>query len=167
MLEARTIGGLIALAAGFLALLGVRAGTAKPDVSSAAALKRVLLDTDAVAYFPDGEVGKHFASVLERLGIAADMKTKLRPVGAGGASPAAVAKREADLAIAFIPAILGTPGVEVAGRFPAELAYGIDLSAGAGMGAKDAQAAKALLEFIASPQGMASMKAKGFEPLAR
>lgn len=144
--------------------VGVRAGATKPDVSSTDALKRALLDASAVAYFPDGAVGKHFASVLERLGIAADMKAKLRPVGAGGASPASVARSEADVAIAFIPAILGTSGVELAGRFPTELAYHVDFSAGVGSGAKDPEAARVFVKFLASPEGIAAIKSKGLQP---
>ena len=146
--------------------VAVRAGASKPDVNSADALKRTLLDSSAVAYSPDGGAGTHFASVLERLGIAADMKAKLRPVAAGGTSPQSVAKGEATLAIALVPAILSTPGVELAGQFPSELAYYVELSAGVGTGAKASDAAKDLVKLLVSPEGIAVIKAKGFERTA-
>jgi molybdate transport system substrate-binding protein len=150
------------------ASLGVafRAGVAKPDVSSSDALKRTLLGANAVSYFPGGAVGKHFASVLDRLGIAAAMQPKLRPVKAGGASPTSVAKGEADLAIAFIPAILGTLGVALAGPFPSQLALYVDLVAGVGSATREPEAAKAFVTFLASPEGVAAIKAKGLEPIA-
>jgi molybdate transport system substrate-binding protein len=142
--------------------VGVRAGAPKTDVGSADALKRALLAASTVSYFPGGAIGKHFASVLDRLGIAADMKAKLRPAKAGGASPAAVAKGEAELGIAFIPAIVATPGVELAGPFPGELAYAVDLVAGVSAKAKEPEAAKAFVKLLASPDGVAAIKAKGF-----
>ncbi len=146
--------------------LAVRAGSSRLDVSSVDALKHALLNAKSVSYFPGGAVGKHFTSVLDRLGIAADMKAKLKPAEAGGTSPEAVAKGEAELAVAFIPAILGTPGVEVAGPFPSELAYHVPLSAGVSTTAKAPEASKAFMKLLASPDGMAAIKAKGFERLA-
>lgn len=150
------------------ASLGVasRADATKPDVSSSDALKRALLGANAVSYFPGGAVGKHFASVLDRLEIAAAMKLKLRPVKAGGASPASVAKGEADLAIAFIPAILGTPGVALAGSFPLQLALHVDLVAGVGTATKEPGAGRALVAFLVSPEGAAAIRAAGLEPIA-
>jgi len=135
-------------------------------VSSADALKRTLLAAKTASYSPDGGVGKHFASVLERLGIAGDMKVKLSPVAAGGASPGFVAKGEADIAIALVPAILSTPGVELAGPFPSELAYYVDLSAGVSTSAKEPEAAKSFLKLLTSPEGIAAIKAKGLERVA-
>jgi molybdate transport system substrate-binding protein len=143
--------------------IGARAGAPKPDVGSADALKRTLLAAATVSYFPGGTIGKHFLSVLDRLGIAADMKTKLKPAKAGGASPAAVAKGEAELAVAFIPAIVSTPGVALAGPFPGELAHHVDLVAGVSTKAKEPEAAKAFVKLLASPEGVATIKAKGFD----
>jgi molybdate transport system substrate-binding protein len=147
--------------------VAVRAGALKPDVSSVDAFKRTMLNASAVSYFPDGAIGKHFTSVLDRLGIAADMKAKLRPVAAGGASPATVARGEAQVAIAFIPAILSTPGVELAGPFPSELAFYVDLSAGVSASAKEPEAARAFIEFLGSAEGTAILKVKGLERTAR
>ena len=146
--------------------VAVRAGASKPDMSSADALKRTLLAANTVSYSPDGGVGKHFAFVLERLAIAADMKSKLRPVAAGGASPGFVAKGEAEIAIALIPAILSTPDVQLAGPFPSEFAYYVDLSAGVSTSAKEPEAAKALVKLLGAPDGIAVIKAKGFERVA-
>jgi molybdate transport system substrate-binding protein len=147
--------------------VGIRAGASKPDVSSADAFRRALLNASTISYFPGGAIGKHFASVLERLGIAADLKAKLRPVTAGGTSPASVAKGEAELAIAFIPAILSTPGVALAGPFPSELAFHVNLAAGVGIAAAQPEAARAFIKFLASPEGLDVIKAKGLESIAR
>jgi len=146
--------------------VAVRTGAPKPDIGSADGLKRTLLAANSVSYSPDGGVGKHFSLVLDRLAIGADMKAKLRPVAAGGASPGFVAKGEAELAIALVPAILSTTGVQLAGPFPSELAYYVDLSAGVSASAKEPEAAKALLKHLGAPDGIAVIKAKGFEHTA-
>ena len=57
----------------------VRKGATKPDMSSADAFKRSMLAARSIAY-PDpaggGASGIYVASLLERLGIAAEMKSK-------------------------------------------------------------------------------------------
>jgi len=146
--------------------VAVRASAPNSDVSSADAFKRTLLDAKTIAYSPDGGVGKHFALVLDRLGIASDVKAKLKLVAAGGTSPGLLAKGEAEIAIALVPAILSTPGVELAGPFPSELAYYVALSAGVGTSAKEANAARDLVKLLASPEGVAVIKAKGFERIS-
>lgn len=150
------------------ATLGVAIATGSPksDISSIDTFKRTLLNAKAVSYFPDGAVGKHFMSMLDRLGIAVDMKSKLRPAPAGGTSPASVAKGEAELAVAFIPAIVGIPGVELVGALPSELAFHVDLSAGVSVAAKELEPAMAFIRLLASADGAAVIKAKGFERIA-
>ena len=61
--------------------VGVRAGAPKPDISSVEAFKRTLLRAKSVAHSEEGSSGVHFKRLLERLGIAADMKAKLKPFG--------------------------------------------------------------------------------------
>src|SRR5262245_18675038 len=56
--------------------LGVKAGAPKPDISSPEALKRTLLAAKSVGYSTQGASGVHFVRVIERLGIAAEVKAK-------------------------------------------------------------------------------------------
>ena len=58
--------------------LGVRAGTPKPDVSSAEAVKRTLLAAKSFARNEGAESGKHMLAVFERLGITEAMKARPR-----------------------------------------------------------------------------------------
>lgn len=59
--------------------VGVRAGAPKPDISSVDAFKRALLNAKSVTYAPEGATGIHLVKVLERLGIAEQMKAKTKP----------------------------------------------------------------------------------------
>ena len=79
--------------------LGVRAGTPKPDVSSAEAVKRTLLAAKSFARNEGAESGKHMLAVFDRLGIAEEMKGKLVPQPGGGFHARRVVSGEADLAV--------------------------------------------------------------------
>ena len=56
--------------------MAVLAGKPKPDISSVEALKRALLGARSVAYTQEGASGVHFAGLIERLGIAEQVKAK-------------------------------------------------------------------------------------------
>src|SRR5207248_11099705 len=98
----------------------VRKGAAKPDISSADAFKRSMLAARSIAY-PDpaggGASGIYVASLLERLGIAAEMKpkTKLLTLGTLYAS---VASGEVEIGFNQVSEILAQPTIELAGPLP-------------------------------------------------
>jgi len=142
--------------------VGARAGASKPDISSVDAFKRMLLNAKSVTYSAEGASGIHFNSLLDRLGIAAEMKPKLKPV-ATGVTAERVARGEAEIVVAPIPSIVAVPGVELVGPLPSELQSYIDFTAGVASGAKEAEAAKALIKFLAAPAAAPVLKAKGME----
>ena len=100
--------------------VAVRAGAPKPDVSSAAAFKRALLNAKSVAYPREGASGIYFAGLIERMGIGAEMKPKLRPMPAED-TVEVIARGEAELVVVVASRIVGVSGVEFAGPIPAEL----------------------------------------------
>jgi molybdate transport system substrate-binding protein len=146
--------------------VAVRAGGARPDVSSADALKRTLLGAKSVAYVGAGTSGVFFRDLLEKLGITDAMKDKLRPGGIGP-SLTAVANGETDIAVMPVPLILANSGVVLAGPMPAALQENIDMTAGIGSAAKDPAAAQALIRFLMAPEATAVVKAKGYERVTR
>jgi len=143
--------------------VGVRAGAPKPDISSVEASKRALLKATSVAHGAESASAAHFKSLLERLGIAEEMKPKLKPMGPG-AHYESVARGEADLVVAVVPGIVAAPGVELVGPFPSELQSYISFAAGVSTGAKQPEVAQALIKFLTSPAAVAVIKAKGMEP---
>lgn len=103
--------------------VGVRTGTAFPDLSSAESLKRVLLAAHAVASTDPkagATFGIAFAKVLAQLGIADAMAPKLKLVP-GGPSCGIVAKGDADLCVQNVTEIVPVAGITVAGTLPAAL----------------------------------------------
>lgn len=152
--------------------LAVKKGAPKPDISSVEAVKKALLAAKSVAYTDPasgGTSGIHFARELERLGIAAEIAPKARPIkGANGAPPAvgeAVAKGEAELGFQPISELNGVSGIDIVGPLPAEMQTP-DLTYAAGLSSDppDAEAGKALLAFLAGPNGAAVIRAKGLVP---
>ena len=138
--------------------VGVRAGALKPDISSVEAFKRTLLRAQSVAHSEEGASGVHFNRLLERLGIAADMKAKLKPLGSRATGPA-VAKGEVELFVVVIPSIVASSGITFVGPVPAELQTYVDFTAGVSAAATQPDAAKALLKHLTEPAAVAVIKA--------
>jgi molybdate transport system substrate-binding protein len=146
--------------------VAVRAGAPKPDIGSADALKRSLLAAKSISYADPaqgGASGIHFAHVLERLGIAEEMKPKAKLVTG---PPDLVAQGEAEIAVAMVPEILPVAGVDYVGPLPQELQNRTDFVyvAGAFAESKQPGSSRALIEFICSPAAAPVLKAKGLEP---
>ena len=82
--------------------VAVRAGAPKPDINTPEGLKRALLSAKSVVY-TDPQLGSpsgtHFAKVLERLGIAEEMKAKSKLHNGTSFNAELVAKGEIEIAI--------------------------------------------------------------------
>jgi molybdate transport system substrate-binding protein len=144
--------------------VAVKKGAPKPDIKSVDAFKHTLLNAKSIAYPAEGAPGVYFTGLLERLGIASETKSKLKPLGSG-AVVQAVVKDQAEIAVVPTPVILAEPGAELVGPLPPELQNWSVLSAGVGTAAKQPHAASALITFLTSPAAIAVMKAKGLEPV--
>jgi molybdate transport system substrate-binding protein len=143
--------------------VAVRAGAPKPDISSVEAFKKTLLAAKAIAFPGEGASGRYFVSVVERLGIAAEMKDKLKPMAAED-TVEVVARGEADMVVVVATRITGVEGVDRVGPIPAELQTVIGFAAGVGTAAKEPEAGKALVRFLSAPAAAATLRAKGVEP---
>jgi molybdate transport system substrate-binding protein len=146
--------------------IAVRAGAAKPDVSTPDALKQTLLKAQSIAFLPASAAGAQVIKVFERLGIAEEMKAKTKVQPSPAAIPQAVAKGDAELGV-FLINVLMAPGVDFAGPFPAEVQQQLVFTAASAADTKDIDGAKALISFLTSPISAAVIKAKGMDPIPR
>ena len=147
--------------------MGVRADAPKPDISSADGLKRALLAAKSIAITDPasgGVSGVHIADVFRRLGIAEELKPKLR-LNRGGPNAAFVARGEAEMAIQLAHEILAVPGIEFI-PLPAEFERTFVFSAALGSNARDSAASNALLQFLSGSLAVTVIRAKGMEPTA-
>lgn len=143
----------------------VRKGSAKPDISSVDAFKRSMLAARSIAY-PDpaggGASGIYVASLLERLGIAAEMKSKTK-LSTLGTLYASVASGEVEIGFNQVSEILAQPTVELAGPLPPAIQNYTQFLPGIVTGSRQTDAARALVTFLYSPAAKTVLKAKGFE----
>jgi molybdate transport system substrate-binding protein len=140
--------------------VAIRKGAPKPDVGTTESFKRTLLNAKSIAYLEDGLTGTYVKVLFQRLGIAEDMKAKYK--SARGAE--AVAGGEVELGVTQISEILYQKGAELAGPLPPEIQNYTNFLSAVGAGAKQADAARALLTYFASPDAARVMRANGLEP---
>ena len=143
--------------------VAVRAGAPKPDVSSVDAFKRALLTARSVAYLKEGQSGVYVAGMLERLGIAGTLRSKVTLPETDIVSEL-VSRGEIELGIVVITQILTTDGVALAGPLPSEIQSYITFTGGISANSKSIDAAKELLTVLKSPAAIGVMKSQGMVP---
>jgi molybdate transport system substrate-binding protein len=143
--------------------IAIRTGAPRPDVSTPDALKKTLLGASSIALVPASAAGAYVTKVFERLGIGEEMKARTKAQAGPPQIAPAVAKGEAELGV-FLTNVLIAPGVELAGPFPAELQQELRFTAAVAADSKEADAAKALIDYLRTPEAAAAIRAAGMIP---
>jgi molybdate transport system substrate-binding protein len=144
----------------------VRKGAPRPDISSPDAFKRSLLKGKAIAFndpTTGGPVGIYIASLLKRLGIAEQMKSRIILIPRARGLGPAKALSKGDAEIGFSLMIDTPPMVELVGPLPEPIQHYIVFSAGIIAASGKPEASRALITFIISPKAQAVLRAKGFD----
>ncbi|MBR1147044.1 extracellular solute-binding protein [Bradyrhizobium sp. AUGA SZCCT0431] len=143
----------------------VRKGAPKPDVGSVDALKLALLAAKSIVLgdpAAGGGAGVYTAGLMERLGLAADIKARTKLVKSGTEVAEAVAKGEAEIGIGVASDAAIVPGLDAFPLPTGAQSYSVYV-AGVSSGSKQVDAAKALIVFLTSPASKQALKANGFE----
>lgn len=143
----------------------VRAGAIAPDISTPDALKRALLDADSVV-FNQRASGTHFAGVLERLGIAGELKGKARRPDADAEVYEHIQKGKGkDLGIGTLSVIMADGGktVRLVGALPVQLQSYEPYTAALTTNSKSPDAGRAFIRFLTSPQAKATLAKRGVD----
>jgi molybdate transport system substrate-binding protein len=149
--------------------IAVKEGAPKPDISTVEALKKTLLAARAVAYIDPasgGSSGIYFSGLLDRLGIAAEVKPKAK-LQAGGYVADLVVKGEADIAVHQMSELLPVKGVVIVGPLPAEVQRVTVYALGTAPSPQDVAATAALVRYLSNPAATAVLTSKGMEPSAK
>jgi molybdate transport system substrate-binding protein len=145
--------------------VAVKEGAALPVIATVEAFKRTLLAARSVAYIDPkagGSSGVYFDDLLDRLGIADEIRPKAK-LKQGGYVAELVASGEAEVAVHQISEIVPVKGVVLVGPLPAEIQSFTTYAAAMGAEAKYPAAAKALIDHIAGPAAALVLKAKGMD----
>jgi molybdate transport system substrate-binding protein len=145
--------------------VAVKQGAPAPDIGSVAAFQKALLGARAVATIDPaagGSSGIYLWKYFETAGIAAQLKPKAVLVP-GGLVAQRLVTGEADIAIHQISEILAVPGVTLIGPIPAEIQNYTVYAGGLAASSREPAAARALLDWLASPTALSVLKDKGME----
>jgi molybdate transport system substrate-binding protein len=144
--------------------MAVKAGAPKPDISTLDALKRTLLAAKSIAY-SDSASGVYLSTELfPKLGIADQIKSKCRKIEAdpvGGV----VASGEVEIGFQQISELRPVKGIDIVGELPPGAQRVIVFAAAIPTTSKHPEAAKALIQWLASPAAYAAIKKSGLEPV--
>ena len=143
--------------------IAVRSGAPRPDIGTVDAFKKALLAAKSVAYTEHGASGMYFAKLIEKLGIAEPIRAKAARQPGGLVAEIVVAGK-AELAVQQVPELLVVKGVDVVGPLPKEIQQTTVSSGAVFAASKVAKDARALLDFLVTPDAKRVLKAKGHEP---
>jgi molybdate transport system substrate-binding protein len=143
--------------------MAVKAGAPRPDISTVEALKHTLLAAKSIAY-SDSASGVYLSTELfPKLGIADEIKGKSKKIEAdpvGGV----VATGEFEIGFQQISELRPVKGIDIVGPLPTGAQKVTVFAAGIPATATHPEAAKALIEWLASPVAYAAIKKSGLEP---
>jgi molybdate transport system substrate-binding protein len=144
--------------------LAIRAGGQKPDITTVDAFKRVLRSSKSVGISGQGSSGIYFNKLITKLGIASEMKDKLRSYANGTEIGAALARGDVEYGASPVMNLHASgPGVEVIGAFPAELQSYIEFALARSAASSDAPTGTALIDFLTSNDTDAFLRGQGLE----
>ena len=144
--------------------IGIRKGAPRADIGTPDALERALLEAESISWAREGASGVYFAELLERMGIAEQMKPKVVLAASGAEVGRLLAGGGVRYGALFVNELMAAPGVEVLGPLPPALQRFTAFDAAVASGSKNAAAAKALVEFLTAPSAGAVFRSKGQEP---
>ncbi len=144
--------------------VAARKGAPKIDIGNTEAFKHALLEAKSIAYVAQGATAPYILGLFDRLGIADQVKPKLKPQPTSNPAAKAVANGEAELGITQISEILPYEGAQLLGPIPAEIQLYTVYPAAVAAGTKESAAAAALIKFLTSPAAIAVLKSKGLNP---
>jgi molybdate transport system substrate-binding protein len=149
--------------------VAVREGAPRPDIGSAHAFKRALVAAGSVAVSKPvgaGLSGAHMAKVFEDLGIKDAIAAKV-VYGTGGVTGLVgliIERGEAEIGVQQIAELKAVPGIDYVGPLPDELQCVTLFTAAIPANAKNAEAGRRLIAFLATPEAKRVISAKGLEP---
>ena len=142
--------------------IAVKAGAARPDIATVAALTAALLQAKSIAYSRIGASGVFFAELIQRLGIADAVNAKATIIPSGFTAELA-ARGKVELAVQQVSELMMVPGIDVVGPLPVGAESVTMFSAALFAASAEQDAARGLLEFLGSGDAAGELVAAGLQ----
>ncbi len=143
--------------------VAVKEGAAAPDISDEAAVRSAVLAAPTLSY-STGPSGVALAKLFERWGIADEIQSRIVQAPPGVPVGTLVARGDVALGFQQLSELIHVQGIRIVGPLPTEIQITTTFSAGLGAHSSQTAAARALLDFMASPQAHAAKLRQGMEP---
>jgi molybdate transport system substrate-binding protein len=143
--------------------VAVRAGAPRPDIHSTEALTKALLAAKSIGY-STGPSGVYLTGLFRRLGIADQIRSKLKQTATGVFVGSIIASGEVEIGFQQVSELAHYPGIDYVGPLPADIQNITVFSSGIQIGAKSVVAANEWITFLISPTAAAVFRSKSMEP---
>ena len=143
--------------------IAVREGATAPDIGTEAAVKRAVREARRISC-STGPSGVYLAKLFERWGLADEIQPRLVQAPPGVPVGTLVARGEVDLGFQQLSELMHLGGITVLGTLPPAIEYITTFSGAVCATSGQAEAARALLAFMASPGAAATKRRHGMEP---
>jgi len=145
--------------------VGVRAGASRPDISSSGNLKKAVLEAKSIGY-STGPSGDYVIKLFERMGIADQVRPKLKQVPSGERIGTFITSGEAEIGFQQVSELIHVKGVTYVGPIPAELQPGFSFAGSITANAQHPEAAAALIKYLSSAEAAPVITKAGLAPIA-
>ncbi|KQO26915.1 molybdenum ABC transporter substrate-binding protein [Acidovorax sp. Leaf76] len=143
--------------------VAVPAGAPQPDIGSEDAVRQAVLAARSISY-STGPSGVALAKLFERWGIAGEIAGRMVQAPPGVPVGSLVAKGEVALGFQQLSELLHVQGIAIVGPLPPAIQITTTFSAGIGAQSQQADAARELLAYMASPQAADAKHRQGMSP---
>ena len=144
----------------------VRAGAPKPDISTVEAFRQVLLSAGSIAYSASASGVYIENEMYRRLGIHEQVMPKSRRIYSERVG-SVVARGEAEIGFQQVSELLPIEGIDYVGTIPETVQHPTIFSAGLAANAREPEAARAFIRYLASPDAAPALTRTGLEPINR
>jgi molybdate transport system substrate-binding protein len=144
--------------------VAVKAGAARPDVSTVEGLRQALLKAESIA-ISSGASGRYLEQLFQKLGVAEQIKHKIKQPPSGAQIGDLLARGEAELGFQQVTELIHAKGFQYLGPLPAEVQNYTIWSVAVHTGSKEAEAAATFIKAISAPQSAAAIRSSGMEPM--
>lgn len=160
--EGRLVGGRTDVATSGVGV-AIRAGAPRIDFATSGGIRKALLEAHSIAYSA-GPSGAHLIAVIDKWGLAEQLRPKIVPVPAGVPVGEVVARGDAEIGFQQVSELLPVKGIDYLGPLPADIQEITVFSAALHSAARAPEAAKALVGFLTAPAAAPVIRKAGMEP---